>query len=315
MMPVEDEFLLNNPEAGEPSDSQWTDQPLLDEQTPFPPLSAPAINASNELDGTNPDVLRQTLGALIEGRVDRFDPVRFRFIEALAHKALKQRPSVARVVEKKARQALFDYLGVYIPARERAASLVARLASETSEATDEVGGLFAAGDFKGVERLAARIGGLENKQRGVLAALTGEMLQRCESGEFAPKPSFEDELRQQELEVMKSVAGITTAGVGGAGAELGQGGSGELSVVRYFRESLIQRNSERRVARAIQDGPENPGPLNSQALIIRSLAMMRDISPGYTNRFVAYMDTLLWLEQAGGVAAPVKTKGTGRRKS
>jgi hypothetical protein len=33
-------------------------------------------------------------------------------------------------------------------------------------------------------------------------------------------------------------------------------------------------------------------------LAIRSLSTMQDISPAYLNRFISYVDTLFWLEQA-----------------
>jgi len=288
---------------------------LVDEPVPVSRPPVPDLDELKGLDCTDLDLLRPTLAALIEGRADRFDPVRFRFIEALEKKALKQRPSVARIVEKKAQQALCDYLGAYLSARKRAASLVTRMAYGTSEAADEIGRLFDAGDFKGVERLAARIDGAEGRKPDALAALTREMRQRGESDGFVPKPSFEDELRRQELEITQSATGVATGNTGGVGTQQGQGGSGESSAMGYLRESLVRRNSERRVARAIQDGPENPGPLNSQALIIRSLSMMRGLSPSYSNRFVSYMETLLWLEQAGRAAAPAKSRGAGRRRT
>lgn len=84
--------------------------------------------------------------------------------------------------------------------------------------------------------------------------------------------------------------------------------------MRHFRQSQVKRNSERLLTRIIQEGPEDAGPLNSQALIIRSLTIMRELSPGYINRFVSYMDTLLWLEQAGEKGTKTKTN-KGRRKS
>jgi hypothetical protein len=73
----------------------------------------------------------------------------------------------------------------------------------------------------------------------------------------------------------------------------------ELSSIHYFRESLVRRNADKLVTQAIREIPEGAGPLNSQKLIVQSLASMRDLSPHYLNRFVAYIDTLLWLEQTG----------------
>jgi hypothetical protein len=72
----------------------------------------------------------------------------------------------------------------------------------------------------------------------------------------------------------------------------------ELTSVRLFRESLVKLSSDKLVSRIIKEAPENPGPLNPQMLVIRSLSTMRDLSPDYLNRFVAYVDTLQWLEQA-----------------
>jgi hypothetical protein len=43
-------------------------------------------------------------------------------------------------------------------------------------------------------------------------------------------------------------------------------------------------------------------------LVLRSLGLMRDISPDYLNRFMGYVDTLLCLDEAGvGKAAPRRT--------
>jgi hypothetical protein len=54
--------------------------------------------------------------------------------------------------------------------------------------------------------------------------------------------------------------------------------------------------------------------LNAQALVVRSLEMMQEISPGYTQRFVAYMDTLLWLQRAAVSVDGKKKPGRKRRR-
>ena len=56
--------------------------------------------------------------------------------------------------------------------------------------------------------------------------------------------------------------------------------------------------------------PQNPGPLNPQMLAIKSLSTMRELSPDYLNRFVSYVDTLLWLERSE--AQPDKSVSKGR---
>ena len=60
------------------------------------------------------------------------------------------------------------------------------------------------------------------------------------------------------------------------------------------------------MAQAIAQGPESPGPLNPQMLMIRSLTTLRDFSPAYSNRFVSYLDTLLWLDEVGEKDEPGK---------
>jgi hypothetical protein len=44
--------------------------------------------------------------------------------------------------------------------------------------------------------------------------------------------------------------------------------------------------------------PQNAGPINSHMVSLRSLTLMRDISPDYLNRFMTYLDSLSCLDQA-----------------
>ena len=83
--------------------------------------------------------------------------------------------------------------------------------------------------------------------------------------------------------------------------------SAELKSLRYFRNTWAKLSVEQQLAQALAQGPENAGPLNSHLLVLRSLQLMRDISPDYLNRFMSYVDTLLWLEQADGGGMPLKT--------
>jgi len=244
-------------------------------------LPTPDLNALKEFDRADPQLLRPTLETLTAAHADRFDPVRFRLIQALTRKAAEQRPAVARVVEKKALRALSDFLDAYLADRESVAAPAVRRRGE------------------------------ERKQLSPLAALSRELEQRGKPGSSASPPSFEEELRRQEWEIVQSVSGFTPDAAAGTGAESED--PSRTGAMHYLRESMVQRSSQRRVEHAIQDRPENPGPLNAQALITRTLGMMRDISPSYANRYVAYMETLLWLEQAGRAAAPAK--GKGKRKS
>lgn len=72
----------------------------------------------------------------------------------------------------------------------------------------------------------------------------------------------------------------------------------ELRSVQAFRESWARMATEDQVSEAVQRGPENAGPLNSQMLVLRTLGLLQTLSPDYLQRFVAHADALLWLDQA-----------------
>lgn len=90
----------------------------------------------------------------------------------------------------------------------------------------------------------------------------------------------------------------------------------DLPSVRRFGEVWAKIATERQVAQALVRGPENAGPLNSHKLMLRSLRLMRTLSPAYLQHFMAQMDALLWLEQHLPKAAPPAAKPArkGRRK-
>ena len=269
---IENNLLLQTSKYQETSDSHMQSNPGLD-----------------KLDLDNPGMLRPALDKLNKMQAHHFNPIRFRFIESMAEKALQHRRSVAEIIEKKALQALSGYVKEYV---KEYASFQKRTASPYSQ---------------------------KNKNQGKLAKLTQEMFQSSDTEALASKPTLEDELRQQEKDVMHSVTGtVTDKSTDNSDLpvnEQSKTGYNELSVMRHFRQSKVKYNSERLLTRAIQEGPEDAGPLNSQALIIRSLTTMRNLSPSYINRFVSYMDTLLWLEQAGEKGTKTKNKNKDRHKS
>lgn len=72
----------------------------------------------------------------------------------------------------------------------------------------------------------------------------------------------------------------------------------ELRSAQTFRETWSRIWAEDEVTEAVQRGPDNAGPLNSHMLVLRTLGLMRELSPDYLRRFMAHADTLLWLDQA-----------------
>ena len=78
--------------------------------------------------------------------------------------------------------------------------------------------------------------------------------------------------------------------------------------IQQFRQQLSKISVQKQVTQAIAQAPQNAGPINSHMLVLRSLGLMRDISPDYLNRFMGYIDTLLCLDEAAlGKASPKKT--------
>jgi hypothetical protein len=86
----------------------------------------------------------------------------------------------------------------------------------------------------------------------------------------------------------------------------------ELKALQVFRDTWSRLSAEQRLTQALDQVPANPGPLNSQHLVHRSLALMRELSPAYLERFVAHVDALMWLEQAAGMGELPATRGRQR---
>jgi hypothetical protein len=78
-------------------------------------------------------------------------------------------------------------------------------------------------------------------------------------------------------------------------------------LIDYFRKIWSQVRTETQLRQSQGLVPQNAGPLNSSNLVHRSLSLMRELSPGYLQHFLSYVDSLAWLEQLnGGEAAAAK---------
>ena len=82
--------------------------------------------------------------------------------------------------------------------------------------------------------------------------------------------------------------------------------------IQQFRQQLGKIRVQKQVSQAIAQAPQNAGPINSHMLVLRSLGLMRDISPDYLNRFMVYIDTLLCLDEAGQGKAGSKKMATSK---
>lgn len=93
----------------------------------------------------------------------------------------------------------------------------------------------------------------------------------------------------------------------------------ELKSVGRMRKTLSRLKVRQQVNQALAQPPEHAGPINSQMLVLRSLALMQDISPEYLHRFMSHVDALMTLEDAQKLPtpgqAPVKATGKAPAKT
>lgn len=77
------------------------------------------------------------------------------------------------------------------------------------------------------------------------------------------------------------------------------------------RRLSSRARTDSQLRQALEHAPENAGPLNSASLVHRALILMSEVSPEYLQPFMAYVDTLAWIEgmdihgaQPAGSASP-----------
>jgi hypothetical protein len=197
----------------------------------------------------------------------QFDPVRFHYIEALAQRRVSHQGEVRHHLDSKLTVALTELNERFTHAQSEARNKINDIKSNLQLA-DEIGFLedqFSRGNFKTLHR---RISYLEHRPGpSPLAELTRY-------------------LNQHSPEAQESGVAEQTES------------PSELKAIRYFRNTWSKLSVDKQIAQAMEQAPENAGPLNSHYLVLRSLELMREISPDYLNRFMSYADTLLCLEQA-----------------
>lgn len=210
----------------------------------------------------------------------RFDPVRFRFIEALAGRAASRQGEVRRLLEDRLAAALQDYCTRLEEGRRAADQILSLALTRHPDTADTLARLRQEGDFRGLRQLLA---GLEAGQgRRVLQELLGHIRALAQDVPMGPV----------------------------SGADTGMA-CGELKSVAFFRDTWLSLSVNQQLSAALAQVPDNAGPLNSHLLALQSLELMRDVSPEYLQHFMSYVDGLLWLELAENGSRPAaKTAAT-----
>ncbi|MFM0516449.1 MULTISPECIES: DUF2894 domain-containing protein [Caballeronia] len=86
-------------------------------------------------------------------------------------------------------------------------------------------------------------------------------------------------------------------------------------LLEYFRAVWSKVSAEKQLRDSLAQVPRNAGPLNSSSLVHRSLSLMREVSPGYFQQFLAYADALSWIEAMNGPGVVVAKDAAGAKKS
>lgn len=222
----------------------------------------------------------EVIASLREQGAAQVDGVRFHYLETLAQKAQAQPAPVRQVLEGKLATALVEYRGRFEQAQQEARASVERAAAQFPDSAAALWLLFNAGDLHGLGCEVARL--QRQPQATPLAALLGQL-------EQPTVPAFDGDETPS------------------------RGDRAELKSVSYFRDTWSRLSADQTLAQSLATGPANAGPLNSHALVLQSLTLMRDTAPDYLKRFMAYANTLLWLEQANSASKPAK-KIVGRKR-
>ncbi|WP_250516724.1 DUF2894 domain-containing protein [Caballeronia sp. INDeC2] len=85
-------------------------------------------------------------------------------------------------------------------------------------------------------------------------------------------------------------------------------------LLEYFRSVWSKVSAEKQLRDSLAQVPRNAGPLNSSSLVHRSLSLMREVSPGYFQQFLAYADALSWMEEMNGPGVIVAKEAAGAKK-
>jgi hypothetical protein len=231
--------------------------------------------------------IETTIAALRTHGAAQRDPVRWHFIEALAKRAAGQQGETRRLLDDKLAGLLAAY-GADVDAEpcESAAAAEAVTATSSMAAAPAPAPSLAA-VVPPSPRLAPPAPPLR-AAAGPLATLVNQLAER-NSPPVSPRHSKD---------------APTASPRPSAASPSALSAPPELKALSYFRSTWSRLSTEQRLAQSAAKLPENAGPLNSQHLVHQSLVLMRELSPGYLERFIAHVDALLWLDQlhSGGTA-------------
>jgi hypothetical protein len=208
------------------------------------------------------------LDAWREGGADRVDPVRFRFLQAMARRSAG--------LDGLARQLLDERLAGHLNAY---AQLLDADADADADAGPEAGADAGSDAEPSAERNAPLPAEPANDAPSALAGLLA----------YLADPSLNT--TDGEPDWNRDALGLRDA-------------YPDVQMLEYFRAIWSRVSADRQVRQSQQQVHKNAGPLNSNQLVHRALSLMRELSPGYLQQFLSYTDALMWMEQIHAATAP-----------
>lgn len=227
-------------------------------------MSAPDCSAAAQEQAGAPIDADALIASLRAAGVDRFDPVRFHHIGVLARRASAHQGSIRHLLDAKLAQALSGLKARFEQAQNDASQMLAQSVQQYPHAAGDLERCMTAGDFRQLQRQVAAL--RTREQCAALGALVRQLAQHAPENAGVPQ-------------------------------QVNAGAPVELKALRNDRNTWSKLSVDKQVRQALDQAPANAGPINSHMLVLRSLALMRDIAPDYLNRFMAYADTLLCLDQ------------------
>lgn len=212
-----------------------------------------------------------SIARLREVGAQHFDSVHMHYLEALSKRVAVLQGDVKRILDTKLTNALVAFEARLEQARSDANIRVTTATVQYPHAASALQRLLATGDIKGVTRYIATL----------------DVVQ--------PRMSLGDLPKYIEQQSAGHVDG-------------GMDARCELKGIRHFRDTWSKLSVDKQVSKALDQTPKNAGPINSHMLVLRSLALMREISPDYLNRFMSYADALLCLDQVEQTSKPIPKK-------
>lgn len=200
-------------------------------------------------DVAEPDAIDPLLAGLKQAGRDQVDPVRFRYLEVLAHR-LRAKGLQGTRHWQKLEQAVAEY-------QARSEQLAG---AEQPELSGQTG------------------------QRSPLQLLLDALNHSAElPATNAPSPLEKLIFGEESEEATQSAATNRSPR--------------PLKAMTRAQADRGHQALHARIRQAIEQTPENAGPMNAHRLVSRAIATMETLSPEYLNRFVNYADTLLALER------------------